>query len=350
MVVELVKLLPLREAALLLQEACEPGVGEDETDSRHHQREHRCVTETLDYFWTRPEGKQAASQFGWARSQPPRDLTAATVLGSDPNEVLENVVLWLSGEDLSTTATNFVQSHAVKHLVVATSADVTEIGDDFLHACGALQSVLFVMPGVKWIGNNWMQDCDALVNPQFQGLDSLQTVGGNWLRMCRHLVNPQFQGLDSLQTVGDNWLRMCRHLGNPQFQGLDNLQTVGRNWMLVCADLTNPKFQGLYNLRTVGDSWLQGCNALDNPKFQGLTSLQNVGEFWMANCPSLQVVDLRGLKALETVGHGWMKTQETSALPTFLPLWGKRLQAFQTGEKKFWNGLKLNGPTIKKKR
>jgi hypothetical protein len=139
--------------------------------------------------------------------------------------------------------------------------------------------------------------------------------------------------------VFHSWLRRCRHLVNPQFQGLDNLQTVGGNWMFVCDVLTNPQFQGLDNLHTVGDSWLQGCDALANPKFQGLTSLQNVGEFWMSNCPSLRVVDLRGLKALETVGHSWMKPQETSALSIFQPLWGERLQAFQTCEKKFWNGL-----------
>jgi hypothetical protein len=349
MVVELVKLLPLREAALLLLEACEPGTGEDETDAQHHQREHRCVTETLNYFWTRPEGKQAASQFGWARSQTPRDLTTATVLGSRPYAVHEKVVLWLSSADLVDEATRFARRHRVKHLVVVANAHVTEIGQSFLYGCH-VQSVLFVLPGVTSIGNNWMMSCTALANPQFQGLDSLQTVGDNWMWDCGALTNPRFQGLGSLQTIGNSWMAICNALRNPQFQGLGSLRTVGDNWMEGCSGLIDLSFVSLQKVETVGKSWLRKCASLRDVSFVGMISLRSVGSRWMAACPDLRIVDLRGLRALETVGQDWMSTQEKNALSTFEPRWGKGLQSFQTGERQFWNGLKLKGRTIKKKR
>jgi hypothetical protein len=94
-------------------------------------------------------------------------------------------------------------------------------------------------------------------------------------------------------------------------------------------------FASLQKVEHVGEGWLKNCGSLRDVAFVGMISLQSVGVSWLADCPGLRIVDLRGLGALKTVGKDRMSTQEINALSTFQPHWGSRLQAFQTGGKRF---------------
>jgi hypothetical protein len=62
-----------------------------------------------------------------------------------------------------------------------------------------------------------MRQCNALTEPSFEGLVSLQTVGDFWMARCNALTNPRFEGLDTLETVGDEWMYKCPKLRSKIF-------------------------------------------------------------------------------------------------------------------------------------
>ena len=87
-----------------------------------------------------------------------------------------------------------------------------KIGDNFMQYVQSIVNVKYHLHHVKSIGNHWMRECNALVNPNFSGLSALMTVGGHWMLECESLENPNFSGLSALMTVGDNWMWECESL------------------------------------------------------------------------------------------------------------------------------------------
>jgi hypothetical protein len=96
----------------------------------------------------------------------------------------------------------------VTHLaVVASTATQSAIGSDFLRGLETLQQVVFVLPGVRSVGEFWLTACPSLTSVSFEGLGALASVGDSWLRDCRSLSSVSFEGLGALVSVGDSWLR-----------------------------------------------------------------------------------------------------------------------------------------------
>jgi hypothetical protein len=61
-----------------------------------------------------------------------------------------------------------------------------------------LQEVVFVLPGVRSVGNNWLVDCTLLASVSFEGLGALASVGDDWLAACPSLISVSSGGLGAL--------------------------------------------------------------------------------------------------------------------------------------------------------
>ena len=221
---------------------------------------------------------------------------------------------------------HIVRKFRLQHIVLIGTFErwvrngVEDKDDDIFSNFVNLRSVKFLLPWVTQVGNHWMFNCAALVNPSFTGLSSLVDVGKHWMLYCNALVAPAFDGLSRLKDVGDEWMTYCNALVDPSFTGLSSLETVGNNWLSRCQALVSPSFTGLSSLMEIGDSWMANCNALADPNFTGLSSLREIGNRWVYACRALVVPDFAGLSSLVEIGDHWMSMCVALKNPRFTEL------------------------------
>jgi hypothetical protein len=202
---------------------------------------------------------------------------------------------------------NNIFSQSIIQSVVYLLPWVQNIGNEWMSECELLVNADFTgLNSLKHVGNNWLSDCESLQNPNFLGLWNLLNVGHNWMSSCTSILTLDFTGLKNLQSVDDFWLFACTHLVNPKFTGLTSLNRVGNVWMADCVSLTDPNFTGLNSLKRIGHTWLYSCTSLTNPCFIGLTGLLEIGDEWMSRCSTLVNPDFKGLYSLKSVGNYWM--------------------------------------------
>jgi hypothetical protein len=161
-------------------------------------------------------------------------------------------VLWLAdGPGRAATRHAKGRDSGVTHLaVVASTATQAAIGSDFLRGLESLQQVVFVLPGVRSVGDAWLAECDLLASVPFEGLGALASVGDNWLSFCTSLTSVSFEGLGALASVGDYWFCDCTSLVSVSFEGLGALASVGDDWLSFCTSLTRSSL-GLGALRAL---------------------------------------------------------------------------------------------------
>ena len=85
------------------------------------------------------------------------------------------MVLFLTPTN-SAQMTKFVIENNHERIFVVGGSDVTHIPDNFLKNCSSLKEVTFVLPFVKTVGDHWIENCNSLTSPSFEGVSSLETI------------------------------------------------------------------------------------------------------------------------------------------------------------------------------
>lgn len=140
----------------------------------------------------------------------------------------------------------FLQRCTATKIIVLSSEDVEEFGDDCFQGCRALKHIEFHrMPQLKKIGRSFLSSCLELVFADFSGLVAVEEVHNNWTSQCPNLASINFSNMGKLAKVGYCWLMSCRSISVVDFSPLVSLVEITNgpmsgktHWMGDCHQLT----------------------------------------------------------------------------------------------------------------
>lgn len=177
------------------------------------------------------------------------------------------------------------------------SGSTTEIALPNGDIITATQIVDFTLgEDVTQLGNNFLYECDNLLNFDSSLATNLTTIGDGCLGETKRLYIPI--SFPTVTTVGNNF---C-HYSAVTSVTMANVTTVGSWFCTGC--LTMQASPSIPKIVTIGNNFCSYCTFMTFATFSGNT-LREIGESAFAQCPQLQTLGLYGLTNVTSIGRNF---------------------------------------------
>lgn len=158
---------------------------------------------------------------------------------------------------------------------------------------------------VTKIGDNFLKDCDELIDLDLVGLNNVTEIKDNFLMDCGKLINLAL--MSNVNKIGNNFIVECHELEKLDLEGLRNVTELGDYFLSGAEALEELDLEGLRNVTRIGKRFLASCENLQNLNLTPLNNVTELGGYFLSGAEALQNLDLTPLEKVARVGDGFLE-------------------------------------------